>query len=462
MKTTLIMNYGTAACWICLCWSTSQLTGTAGFSLSQVQTSRRSSSLLYASDDDDDAGMDEDQRMEMVRSLQKSFYSSTDETSVPRFELEQSTGIMTNLPLWRVGWVEVPGRANCLNVHEGQYTHMFETILNGPKPWYVGHLHLPGGFKMARTGQRRFDLKSWRDEIQDKPRYQETERSAVVGTLMRITDYRRLEDGRLCLLVHDLERFVVDKVVQSFPYSVADVQILPDREELPEGLVDENFGKMTRGAAVRRSFEYHEYEFDNVQLPMARDADYLPTDNIEASEISRLLPFAFYSSDDSSLDGISEETPSSSEDSGFSGGEPLLEDQLESWRILQNPPLLPGGDEPKTADLDVLETLLWLAVESLCHNTGFLVPEEVRCLLPPHMDYLDIQPAKRPVSPKYPAYRRQRRLSYALPAILESTNLGADMRQTWLNTPSTRARLAAVLGRLEHINDTLLGSSQWE
>jgi hypothetical protein len=78
------------------------------------------------------------------------------------------------------------------------------------------------------------------------------------------------------------------------------------------------------------------------------------------------------------------------------------------------------------------------------------------------MNYLDIQPAKRPVLSKYPAYRCQHRLSYALPAILESTNLGADMMQTWLNTPSTRAPLATVLGRLEHINDTLLGSSQWE
>jgi hypothetical protein len=61
--------------------------------------------------------------------------------------------------------------------------------------------------------------------------------------------------------------------------------------------------------------------------------DYLPTDTIEASKISRVLPFAFYSSDDSSLDG-SEEILSSSEDLGLSGGEPLLEDQLESWRIL--------------------------------------------------------------------------------------------------------------------------------
>jgi hypothetical protein len=141
---------------------------------------------------------------------------------------------------------------------------------------------------------------------------------------------------------------------------------------------------------------------------------------------------------------------------------PCWKTNSRAGEFSQNPPLLPDSNGPKTADLDVLETLLWLAVESLCQNTGFLVPEEVRCLVPPHMNYLDIQPAKRPVSPKYPEYCRQCRLSYALPAILESTNLGANMMQTWLNTPSTRARLATVLGRLEHINDTLLGSSQCE
>jgi hypothetical protein len=40
------------------------------------------------------------------------------------------------------------------------------------------------------------------------------------------------------------------------------------------------------------------------------------------------------------LDG-SEEIPSSSEDSGLSGGGPLLEDQLESWRILPKSAVTP-------------------------------------------------------------------------------------------------------------------------
>ncbi len=74
--------------------------------------------------------------MALVRSLQSAYYqSSTVESTV----LERDTGIMRNLPLWRVQWTELLGRSNVLNVHEAIYTNMFETILRAPKPWYVGH-----------------------------------------------------------------------------------------------------------------------------------------------------------------------------------------------------------------------------------------------------------------------------------------------------------------------------------
>ncbi|KAL3921223.1 MAG: hypothetical protein SGARI_006734, partial [Bacillariaceae sp.] len=148
------------------------------------------------SENEEPSTMSEAERMAAVRSLQNSFYATTTEDdSTPRPSLAASTGIMTNLPLWRVGWVEVPCRTNCLNVHEGHYTHMFETILRGPQPWYFGHLHLPGGTKNIRSGESRFLLKNWRDEAQDEERFDIPIRSAVVGCLMQITDYRRLEDG---------------------------------------------------------------------------------------------------------------------------------------------------------------------------------------------------------------------------------------------------------------------------
>lgn len=63
---------------------------------------------------------------------------------------------------WRVGWVETPERRNCLNVHDLQYTHMFETILSSTSGGgddddglllYFGHLYLPGGHRRHYRGR---------------------------------------------------------------------------------------------------------------------------------------------------------------------------------------------------------------------------------------------------------------------------------------------------------------------
>ncbi len=121
---------------------------------------------------------------------------------------------------------------------------MFEQILSGPKPWYFGHLHLPGGTKPATMGEARFELKDWQQEIVDEARFDKKEHSAALGALLRVTDYGRLvEDGRLMLLVHVLERFDVNKVVQPSPHGVAHVQILPDLEDLPSNKMNENLGR---------------------------------------------------------------------------------------------------------------------------------------------------------------------------------------------------------------------------
>jgi hypothetical protein len=55
-------------------------------------------------------------RMQVIRSLQASFYNSATDQPVQR--LDGATGMLHHLPLWRVQWNEVPGRTNVLNVHE--------------------------------------------------------------------------------------------------------------------------------------------------------------------------------------------------------------------------------------------------------------------------------------------------------------------------------------------------------
>eukprot|EP00804_Cyclotella_cryptica_P027845 CCRYP_020588-RA/>CCRYP_020588-RA protein AED:0.43 eAED:0.43 QI:0/0/0/1/0/0.33/3/0/281 len=275
-----------------------------------------------------------------------------------------------------------------------------------------------------------------------------------------------MDDGRLIILVQAVERFVVDEIIETKPYAVANVQILLDEEELPwsksanlqvennvvEGgnlssdnakrAIDENFCKYVRGSAVSASFYYHSYEFDKPKLPISRSVDdkseeYISKDDIPWIGISKLLPFAHYSTDDRKC-----------RKSGFDGGESTLEQQLQNGGILWNPSPIMSSDVVirRSQDLnncDSLETLLWLALDDFCRATRFVPPEEVLCLIPPEMDYLGITP-KTTLSPKYPKLRRQRRLSYLAPALIENLEVGKGMRQVWLNTPSTRARLRGL------------------
>lgn len=466
----------------------------------------------------DDGGIEnfESNRMELVRSLQKSFYmmpdvsptkvilDDYDEASAyaTTTQLDESTGRITNLPLWRVGWIETPGRRNCLNVHEGIYTHMFESILSTQSdtndPLYFGHLYLPGGTKAAKSGEERYRLKTWREELDDDGRFDDysksstlkapdistpnVDRSAVIGCLMQIVDHRRMEDGRLMLLVQAVERFVVDEVIETLPYSVANVQILLDKEDVQfkgddndkNEQVDENFCKYLRGNAVTASFFYHDYEFNKPKLPIGKESkdSYLSKEDVPWVEISNLLPFAEYSSDDVSLDAANEKSASVQEsllsstnkgddNSNFKEGELPMEEQLFNGGILWDPPSVKNVIVRRsldTSDCDALETLLWLALDDFCRATGFNLPEEVRVLMPPEMDYLDQIPSEHALSPLYPKIRRQRRLSYLAPALIENLEeVGKGIRHIWLNTPSTKARLRGALERYDYLNNKLLG-----
>ena len=455
-------------------------------------TSRTSTTLQNSFGNKDDAfdAMDEAERMEMVRKIQNSFYSSSGVKSADGDEsLSNSSGVnkddatcvfvdetgqFKNLPLWRVGWIEVPGRANILNVHEGHYTHMFETILRRNDTltnMYFGHLYLPGGTKNSRTGQRQYALKSWRDEAADTERYETLlERSAVIGCLMRITDYRRLQDGRLILFVQALERFVVESVVREFPYALADVQLLPDTEQTVRTRrhTDENFGKIARASAIKRAVQYyHDYEFARTQLPLPSDARYMDAGSISGAAMAKLLPFAEFNVDadlECTEHYEQEADPTNQDDNneeldGFVGGTSLLEKQLEQLDILRDAPVSQG------TDATALEKFVWLEIEELLRHTGFVLPREIRCLLPPDMDYLDIpaSPAAgnqadsiydsmSSLSPHYPGERRQSRLSYSLPAIWETPGEAIFMRQALLQIPSTTTRLSVVLEQLKAMN----------
>ena len=81
-------------------------------------------------------------RAEQIKKLNDMFYGSTTATDA---ETDDASNPLSDLPLWRVQWNALPGERQVYNVHVPHYTALFEKLVRGPKPWYFGHILLPGG-----------------------------------------------------------------------------------------------------------------------------------------------------------------------------------------------------------------------------------------------------------------------------------------------------------------------------
>ena len=220
-------------------------------------------------------------RMAVVRSLQMSFYGKdaqkeddvanddTDNSIATKstFPDHQSlSGSISNLPLFRAAWYELPGRSNILILRDPIYTNMFERIIyrgtmNSDEninntntndndsssqrtitPLVFGHVYTPKQpekkkKKSKETTTRRPEpagLKVWNETTIDTIGDENSclSEASVLGTLMYIRDYRRLRDGRILALVQAAEKFAIQTIRQTLPYAIADVQVLPDVEEI--------------------------------------------------------------------------------------------------------------------------------------------------------------------------------------------------------------------------------------
>ena len=448
------------------------------------------SHLFYSTEDhrtngkeneEDDAALRRRNHMQAVRSLQVAFYKSSapvgssrdatgaakgaattttsslsswsclpdDDTTNRR--MDWTAGRIDNLPLWRVPWMEIPGRSNVWNVHEPMYTNLFETILHSEPPWLVGHLFRPTAatsgsltvpFKSKRNQSKNdsdddddynddtawYKLQTWqqRAKLLDKakinskcthspPDSSSSVPSSVIGTLLKIADYRRMEDGRLLLLVQAMERFVVTDLVQELPYAKAHVQLVPDTEE-----VEDSDWKDTRyepdiaparALAVAESLvRWHRYEYENTMLPLPLQSD-LPAHQVIGSALAKVLPYAPYSSvihvetlahetlettqwgpferrhHASSFETSSSLLMQSSHNitSTISSTEPTLEHCLEQHGILRGyNSSLPSLVHPslRKLSLDQLEIRLWLALNDFLKQTRTPVSPILLGLLP--------------------------------------------------------------------------------
>ena len=79
------------------------------------------------------------------------FYGTSTTTTDPDASTDAASAAgdaadpLADLPLWRVQWNALPGERQVYNVHVPHYTALFEKLVRGPKPWYFGHILLPGG-----------------------------------------------------------------------------------------------------------------------------------------------------------------------------------------------------------------------------------------------------------------------------------------------------------------------------
>ena len=381
-------------------------------------------------------------------------------------ELDLSNGMIYNLPLWRVPWVEVPGRTNVLNVHESHYTNMMETIVHSDAPWYVGHLFLPGGSDNIKSEDPSLKLETWEEQVKDKvTRKDPVKRSAVLGTLLRISDYRRLQDGRLLVLVQAMERFVVSEVVQTLPYGMAHVQLLPDTEEVDsemtwiESQTEEDVAA-ARAVALKESFErWHRYEFEHTMLPLPMKADLQP-DEIAGSALAQVLPFASFSRVMKAETLVREMPPEIPQERALGvESQKTLEKRLIKGRILRVPSEL--DETLLLMSTEELEIQLWLAINQFLKSTRTPVSPVILGLLPHGYEWPGTFVLERigsaindqkqlehkyvRTSEHYPAARRQKRFSYCAAALLEQIDSVSAFRHIILALPSTKHRLAYAL-----------------
>ena len=409
-----------------------------------------------------------ERRMELVRQIQKSFYS--DSSGIQK----NTNGTLTDVPLWRVQWTELPGYQNVLNCHVAHYTHMFQSIVNGPKPWYFGHVFLPGG-----------------SENLENPRYKLCEdgtEAAHVGVLMKVSDYQQLEDGRLLLIAQAMGRFRVVEATQHAPYAIVNVELTPDRELVevyyPTALdlaaeagisnarVQATAWAAARVAAINEAMHWEAFEYRNVQVedtvsggvevsPIANyDSAEIPSNAFDAETVLR--DYIDAAVDSSDAKDIREQPDNLGLASFEDFKSKILDLEREVW-----------------IDLDYLIQLLG----ALNPSGGVPVPTQLLGLLPSGQDwpdgfkldgYVDKLKVERAVvgtaskspfiaiddaAPIYPDLRRALRLSFGVWVILDSLMAGfspaAATRQSVLEIESIWERLDAALRGLNAINIAL-------
>ena len=456
--------------------------------------------------------------MELVRQIQSSFYQPVDEaeaaTNVDDAIDDEGGGgrrwlsrdphdasVLYNLPLWRVQWTELPGYQNVLNVHVPHYTHMFRTLLlQHPEPWYFGHVYLPGGSENLANPDYFLPERGEGDDDDDPPR-EEAERPRgvpTVGTLMRVTDYSELEDGRLALVVQGVGRMEVLAASQQVPYAVAsEVRLLPDAEcweprcssVAGAAPIDSDlstaYGDASRAVAAKESELLRDLEYYRTvaEEHVTSDGAVMVSGVSPLSNVNGSVSVDFDEVEEQLQDAMTRFLSRRAEECG--GDDVLLASttfQVSNYR-----------DHQSSAEEDVIakERDVWVKLDEMVRllekaqpGSRIPVPSQLLGLLPTnakwpkefrleeYADRLEVESAKigtyskspfvrlSRVYPEYPSIRRAGRLSYTVWLLIDGVSdlIGAQFsKEEYLNTLRVSERLRKTVQHLVLINNTIKG-----
>lgn len=406
-------------------------------------------------------------RMRLVRQIQQSFYQGESEGLTEASSTDIT--ILENVPLWRVQWTELPGYQNVLNCHVPHYTHMFRRILSGPKPWLFGHVYLPGGSENLNNPKYSLPAATNNDN-QNTP-----SDATLTGTLMQISDYEQLEDGRLALIVQALDRFQIQYATQHVPYAIATIQLDPDYE-LVENYMDDAAAAhdvdltAARVAAVQEAKRWRDWEFrpttwdenKSSTTTASASASVSPLVNYDANfelqqDIQRRNEYLTETDDETTsvLNDVEEKHQQTTDTVDF-----ILQLEYKVWvavdQMLRLLALLnPGLRIPVPSQM---LGLLPLEDEGRAWPTGFRLQEYANELQSNNAmigtstksPFVRVSSSKH----KYPPLRRATRLSYAVWILLDSI-VPSPKSQVLLEETSIARRLEYALRKVEGINDSL-------
>ncbi|KAL3923540.1 MAG: hypothetical protein SGILL_001599 [Bacillariaceae sp.] len=408
--------------------------------VSSLQLFSSANGSLPSDDLSKESPEDRAERMKLVRQIQANFYrddgeeahlvtAAVDDASTDDSTRSPRDRLLTNVPLFRVQWTELPGYQNMLNIHESHYTHMFRRVLQQERSsswrYLYGHIYLPDGSKNLNNPDYRYDNPD--------------SKASRIGTLMQISDVMDVEeDGRLGLIVQATERFEIVNVTQHEPYAMATIRLLPEDE----------FSNNTPCALE----EFETWcEWENYPTKYSEC-------NVERG-YPQVTPLVNYNGEFFSGEVAIGQSSTNTDDNDANGANMALtmETERKVWLAMDN--LLTTIRQVSGMSVPIPSQLLILLPVDCHWPDNFCLEQYAKELQARNMQvgtYTKSPFLRVAENPSYPPLRRARRLSYAIWILLDNIlGSSAPNRQSLLECETMTERLVSACDQLNDISTAL-------